>query len=238
MMNRRALLLGFLPLPAFGADFTSQLWTDVRPIYTATTNHPFLLGLADGTLPQRKFQFYLLQDGRYLHVFGRALNVLASKAPRAEWAEILNEHAIGSLKEERDLHQRLLAGFGLSRESMNEVAPAPSNYAYTNHLMVAVERLSFMEGLAAMLPCYWVYWEVGKELKKRGSKNAAYRKWIDQYAGAEYGAVVKQVLDMMNAEAEGAPESIRKSARKLFVLSARYEYMFWDMAWREENWAP
>jgi len=236
-MRLRALGLVLAALPLWGGEFTSQLWTDIRPIYQKTIEHPFLKGLADGTLPRDRFQFYLLQDRRYLRVFGQALSVLASKAPRPEWAATLNRHAIDSLKEEQTLHEKILAGWGVPPAAM-DAAMAPSNYAYTNHLLAAVHRLSFAEGLAAMLPCYWIYEEVGKELKKRGSKDPAYQRWIDNYAGDEYGAVVKQVLAMMDEEAARSSPAVRQSARELFVISARYEYLFWDAAWRLEKWAP
>lgn len=236
-MTGRVLGLVLAAVPLWGGEFTSQLWAGIGPIYEKTIRHPFLRGLAGGTLPREKFQFYLLQDRRYLRVFGQALSVLASKAPRAEWATTLNRHAIDSLQEERLLHERILASWGVPAASM-EAPMAPSTYAYTNHLLAAVHRLSFAEGLAAVLPCYWIYEEVGKELKKRGSKDPAYQKWIDTYAGDEYGAVVKQVLAMMDEEAARSSPAVRQSARELFVVSARYEYLFWDAAWRLEKWAP
>ena len=113
---------------------------------------------------------------------------------------------------------------------------APANYAYTNHLLVTVERGTFAEGLAAMLPCYWIYWEVGKNLTQRGSKNPAYQRWIHQYSSDDYGKTVRQVLEMMDAEAANLSPAARRRCIDLFVISARYEYLFWDMAWRGETW--
>ncbi len=233
------LLAALLPaMPAAAAEFTAQLWAEIAPVYRETLRHPFLTGLTDGTLPRDRFQFYLLQDGQYLRAFGQALNRLAAKAPREEWSLTLSRHAIEAIEAERELHGKILASYGAGAASMKSTAMAPTNYAYTNHLMNAVEQGTFAEGLAALLPCYWIYWEVGKELVKRGSKEPAYQKWIDQYAGDEYARSVQQVLAMMNAEAETAADGVRASARRLFVLSARYEYMFWDMAWKREAWPP
>jgi thiaminase/transcriptional activator TenA len=218
--------------PAWGGEFTGQLWSAIAPIYDKTVRHPFLAGLADGTLPRARFDFYLEQDALYLSAFSRALSLLAAKAPREEWALTLNRHAVEALEVERKLHESLL-GPGRRTPAM-----APSNFAYTNHLIAAVSQRPFAEGLAALLPCYWIYWEVGKQLKKRGSKNPDYQRWIDQYAGEEYGATVRQVLEMMDQEARAMSAASREAARKLFEISARYEYMFWDMAWREEAWPP
>ena len=226
-----ALLLAFA-LAAPSASFTDELWEHIRPLYHRTLEHPFLKGLTDGTLPRDRFDFYLAQDADYLSSFSRALSLLAAKAPREDWSLTLNRHAVEALEVERQLHDSLL------KENAKRPPMAPTNRAYTNHLLATVSMRPFGEGLAAMLPCYWIYWEVGKELKKKGSKNPDYQRWIDQYAGEEYGASVRQVLAMMNAEAQSMNAAQRAELKKLFEISARYEYMFWDMAWRMEEWPP
>lgn len=156
---------------------------------------------------------------------------MAAKASREQWAITLNQHAAETLKTERQLHESLLDG-----DVKAEMAPV--NRAYTNHLLATVHQRPFAEGLAAVLACYWIYWEVGKELRKRGSKNPDYQRWIGQYADESFGRAVQQVLDMMNEEAARMGGLSREHARQLFTLSARYEYLFWDMAWREEKWLP
>ena len=231
--------LGFLVLLGQAAPpFTSELWRAIAPIYETTLKHPFLAGLTDGTLPRSRFQFYLAQDALYLKVFGQALHALAAKAPREEWAITLGTHAIDALKAERELHETVLASYGVSKTDIALAVMAPANYAYTNHLLVSVERGSFAEGLAAMLPCYWIYWEVGKTLKKRGSPRQEFQRWIDQYSSEEYGKSVNEVLAIMNTVASGLDSLARASLLRRFIVSARYEYLFWDMAWREERWFP
>lgn len=222
------------PLPALllllAQDFTATLWSDAAPVYNRTLAHPYLRGLASGDLPRDAFHFYLRQDGLYLRSFAQALHTLAAKAPNEDWAATLARHATEAIEAERQLHQTLLQPGGAAVEM------APTNRAYTNHLLATVSRLSFTEGMAAVLPCYWIYWEVGKELRKRGSKDAAYLKWIEQYSSPGYGATVNAVLDIMNRAAAAASPAERENARRLFLISAQYEYMFWDMAWKRERW--
>jgi thiaminase (transcriptional activator TenA) len=235
----RFLLLALLAWPCLAeTGFTTELWSAIGTVYSRTLEHPFLKGLSDGTLPRARFRFYLLQDARYLRAYAQALNVLASKAPREEWAITLSTHAIDALRTERQLHGSILRSYGVSEKEMRAASMAPTNVAYTNHLLAAVHQRPFGEALAVMLPCYWIYWEVGRELKKRGSSDPDYRRWIDQYADPAYGKAVEQVLAMMNAEARDMSPSSRARAVELFTTAARYEYMFWDMAWREEQWVP
>lgn len=236
----RVLCLALLALSCRAAEarFTAELWADIRSIYAETLQHPFLKGLADGSLPRSRFQFYLVQDSHYLRAFAQALSVLAAKAPREEWAVTLHQHAVDALKTERQLHESVLRSFGVSPAAARQAPMAPANYAYTNHLLANAYQQSFAEGLAAVLPCYWIYWEVGKELKQKGSKKTDYQRWIDLYSGEEYGKVVQQVLDMMEAEAARLQPDRRQALKEKFRTSARYEWMFWDMAWREEKWSP
>ena len=233
-----ALLLALSCFQAKGAPFTDELWNDIRPLYTKTVEHPFLKGLADGSLPRSRFQFYLVQDAHYLRTFAKVLSVLAAKAPREEWTLTLNQHARSALGAERELHEGLLASYGVSFDAVRDAPIAPTTYAYMSHLLAVAYQETFSHGLAAVLPCYWIYWEVGKELQKKGSKDADYQRWIDQYASEEFGQAVEQVLEMMNTEAEHLNARSRKVLKEIFRTSTRYEWMFWDMAWREEKWQP
>jgi len=220
------------------APFTGELWTDVRPIYNDILRHPFLLGLSDGTLPESRFNYYLVQDWHYLRAFSDVLKVLAEKAPRKDWAATLRQHAASTLEAERQLHDTLLASTGITSKQIENTPVSPTTYAYMNHLRMTARQESFARGLAAVLPCYWVYWEVGKELAKRGSTRPAYQSWIDQYAGPGYGEVVEQILTIFNTEAENSGAASRRKLKESFRRSTRYEWMFWDMAWRQEKWQP
>jgi thiaminase (transcriptional activator TenA) len=227
MLLRMAAALSLLVPVASGGEFTQSLWQEIGPIYART--------LADGTLPRDRFAFYLEQDSAYLRRFAEVLRLLARKAPRGAWRRTLERHSGEAIEAERALHRSILESFG---SAQGQAAMAPTNYAYTNHLLAAASQGSFAEGLAAMLPCYWIYQEVGRELVKRGSKDAAYQKWIDNYAGEEYAKSVAEVLAMMDDEAARLSARQRDRCRELFRISARYEYLFWDMAWRKEQWKP
>ncbi len=216
--------------------FTHTLWRAIEPIYAAILAHPFLGGLTDGSLPQEAFRFYAVQDALYLRDFARALSLAAARAPREEWIIMFNDHAAGALRVERTLHESFFKEFGLSPEAVAATPLAPSNLAYTSYLLAAAHGGPFHEAVAALLPCYWIYWEVGKTLERAGSRDPLYARWIGTYASEEFGAVVRAVLECTDTLAVALREDERLAMRRHFVATSRYEWMFWDMGWRREAW--
>ena len=216
--------------------FTEELWRSIEPIFSAILAHPFVKGLTDGSLSEEAFRFYVVQDALYLQDYARCLALAAAKAPREAWCELFAEHAKVALVVERSLHESFFQVWGLSEEQVASTPYAPANLAYTSYLLrIAYER-PFEELLGAVLPCYWIYWEVGKHLERLGSPNPLYQRWIDTYASEEYAQVVRAVLAVTDEAVTDLPESRRAPIRQHFVTTSRYEWLFWDSAWRQETW--
>jgi thiaminase (transcriptional activator TenA) len=218
------------------AKFTDELWASIEPTYAAILRHPFIAGLTDGSLPRERFEFYAVQDALYLREFARALAIAAARAPRDDWIVMLAEHAAGALRVERSLHEGFFRAFGLTTESVLATPLAPTNLAYTHYLLAVAYGAPFHEALAALLPCYWIYWEVGKALTRTGSSNPLYERWIGTYGSDEFGVIVEAVLAATNEVAASLGEVERKAMRRHFRTTSRYEWMFWDMGYRAEQW--
>ncbi len=216
--------------------FTGQLWDDITPIYQAILTHPFVTGLTDGSLPEDRFRFYAVQDALYLRGFAKALAAAAARAPRDEWTEFLATHARDILIVERALHDSFFSDWDLTPEQVYATPVAPTNLAYTSYLLRVAHGGSFEEALAALLPCDWIYMRVGRELEEQGSPNPVYQRWVDTYASEEFLETVEELLDIVDGAAEGLDESRQEALRYHFIVSSRYEWMFWDMAWRKETW--
>jgi thiaminase (transcriptional activator TenA) len=216
--------------------FTTELWKSIETIYAAILRHPFIRGLTDGSLPRESFRFYIVQDALYLREFARALSLAAARAPRDEWIIMFNEHAAGALRVERALHESFFTEFGLTRDDVVATPLAPTNLAYTSYLLAVANAGAFHEAMAALLPCYWIYWEVGKELERAGSPEALYARWIGTYASKEFGALVAAVLEATDTTAARLATPERDTMRRHFLTTSRYEWMFWDMGYRREAW--
>jgi thiaminase (transcriptional activator TenA) len=216
--------------------FTGELWKSIEPIYAAILRHPFVTGLTDGSLPRESFRFYAVQDALYLRDFARALSLAGARAPRDEWIIMFNEHAAGALRVERALHEGFFKEFGLAPEDVAATPLAPINLAYTSYLLAVAYGAPFHEAVGALLPCYWIYWEVGKELERRGSPDPLYARWIGTYASDEFGGIVRAVLECADTLAPRLQAHERETMMRHFVTTSRYEWMFWDMGYRREAW--
>lgn len=218
------------------ATFSQTLFQRIGPIYQRILQHPFVAGLTDGTLDEAAFQFYAIQDALYLRDFARGLALLAAKASDDDTTVMFSEHAKTALVVERDLHGSFFSQWGLAPQDVYRTPMAPNNVLYTSYLLrVAYER-PFHEGLGAFLPCYWIYWEVGKELERRGSSVSVYQRWIDTYASAQYADVVQQAIALVNRVAQTLTVDDQERVAEHFVMTSRFEYMFWDMGYRRQAW--
>jgi thiaminase/transcriptional activator TenA len=149
---------------------------------------------------------------------------------------MFNEHAAGALRVERALHESFFREWDLSAQEVAGTPLAPTNLAYTSYLLAVAYGAPFHEVIAALLPCYWIYWEVGKELERDGSPDALYTRWIGTYASAEFGSLVRAVLDATDATAARLQPAEREAMRRHFLVTSRYEWMFWEMGYRRESW--
>ena len=189
-------------------------------------------GLADGSLPRESFQFYAVQDALYLRDFARALSLAAARAPEDEWIIMFNEHAAGALKVERALHESFFREWGLTPAAVAGTPMAPTTLAYTSYLLAVAYGSPFHEAMAALLPCYWIYWEVGKDLERTGSPDAVYARWIRTYASGEFGDVVRGVLDATDRVAERLHAHERDAMRLRRPLSRRAATSGCSGTWR------
>lgn len=212
------------------------MWHDSEPVYAAILEHPFLTGLTDGSLPADRFGYYVAQDAHYLRDYARALAVVGAKAPTHAAAGMFARHAADTVDVELALHSTLLPQLGLDPARLDEIAVSPTTLSYTSYLLATVYGGSFAEGLAAVLPCYWIYARVGAALLERGSPDRRYQRWIDTYAGEEFAATVAEVLALADVIGEDLSAVEDRRASGHFAVTTRYEWMFWDAAWRVEQW--
>ena len=130
----------------------------------------------------------------------------------------------------------MLPQLGLVPAELDAIEVSPTTLSYTSYLLSSAYGGSFIEGLAAVLPCYWIYAKVGAALLEQGSPDPRYQRWIDTYASPDFATTVAEVLTYADSLADDLGPAERRRARQCFAITSRYEWMFWDAAWRLERW--
>ena len=212
--------------------FSDELRESVADVYAAIRVHPFLTGLTDGTLPHAAFGHFVVQDRHYLRGYARALAVLAARAPTEDDTTLFAQHATGAIAAEQEMHAALSDALALDPDAPT----APTTLAYTSYLLATCHGGSFAEGLGAVLPCYWIYASVGEALLAESSPDPLYARWIAMYGGEEFRAVVEAAVQVMDRVAGELGPAERARVVEHHRTTSRYEWMFWDGAWRRERW--
>jgi thiaminase/transcriptional activator TenA len=213
--------------------WSEQAWKEAEPIYARILELDFIHELIAGTLSREKFLFYLRQDALYLVGFGKALAGIAAKLDNVEHSQAFLSFAGDCMAVERALHESYLG-----REKLPEqIEPSPTCLLYTSYILKQVHDAPLEVAMAAVLPCFWVYKEVGDYILAKQNKNDnPYQAWIDTYGGDEFAAAVQKAIDICDEVAVSRTEAQRQAMIKAYVLCTKMEWMFWDSAWKLEAW--
>jgi thiaminase/transcriptional activator TenA len=139
---------------------------------------------------------------------------------------------------EMDLHREYAAEFGIDETKLAATEPSPTTRAYTDFLVRVAATGTFGDLVAALLPCMWGFNETGRRLDARGRPDhEQYAAWIEMYSGEEFTELAEWCKGLMDEVAADASAAERERYTDLFRTSARYEYRFWDAAWRQEEWS-
>lgn len=217
-------------------SFSSEAWSRIDTLYRSILALPFNQELAAGTLSRERFTFYMLQDAHYLTVFGRALAVTAARAPDNDALIAFAGSAREAVVVERALHEDFFRKFGISAAEAAATEPSPTCSHYTSYLLATAHNAPYEVSVAALLPCFWIYWEVGKHLYGIAVPENPYQAWIDTYADEEFADGVRKVIAIADQVAEAATPAAREDMSKAFVRASQLEWMFWDSAYRLEQW--
>jgi thiaminase/transcriptional activator TenA len=217
--------------------FSVQLRRRSERIWQAIEIHPFLRELQAGTLPINRFTYFILQDYVYLLDFAQVLCQGGAKSPDLKTLELFCRHALGAVEVERSFHASFGETLGLSAKQLDAVPKGPITQAYIGHLQSVARGGTLGELVAAVLPCYWIYGEVGRRLyRNRPRTPRIYRQWIETYAAESFWQPVREQIHLMDQLGVTASRNEKQLMIQHFIVSSRYEFMFWQQAYRLESW--
>lgn len=215
----------------------SQLVRDKADhIWEASFHHPFVKGIADGSLSLESFKYYVLQDAYYLNHFAKVQAYAGAKAFDLQTTARLAAHAQGTYEAELSLHENFSRRLGVTKAEKEAFQAAPTAHAYTSHMYRAVLTGGLGEVIAALLPCYWLYYEIGERLKDCTPAEPIYHEWIRAYGGEWFKELVEEQINRLDELAEKATDEEKARMLEYFIISSQYEYSFWEMAYTMEQW--
>jgi thiaminase (transcriptional activator TenA) len=222
---------------AMAERLSELLRQKVAGIWEAQHQHPFVRGIGDGTLGLERFQFWLRQDYVFLIEYARLLALAAARSPDLEtmtrFATLLKE----TVETEMNLHRAYAAEFGISHEQLEREPTAPTTRGYTDFLLRVAATGDFAELVAALLPCMWAFSEIGRRLAMQPAPSEKrYARWIAMYSSREFAELAEWCRDLLDSLAADLPERDLQKLEAAFLTSSRYEWQFWEMAWKMELW--
>lgn len=215
--------------------FSDHLLDAGSDIWDAQLAHPFVTELADGTLDRAAFRHWVEQDYRYLHDYARTFALAGAKANDPTRTARLYGVAHTVLDDELDLHRAFAADYALTPEDLEATEKAPTCVAYTNFLVRTAHEAPLPVVAAAVYPCGRGYLDVAEHVAERSDGDHRYTPFVEKYTSDAFRESVAWMGELVDDTADENPGA-RDAMRDAFLLAARLEYRFWEMAYTREGW--
>lgn len=212
----------------------NKIITKSASIFSQIYDHPFNYQLKAGSLPIKSFQHYIEQDRHYLRKFALALQIASERLTVQSHKHKFKQFAGDMLETERELHEKYLGKllpyslFSQSKNSQQKEIPVIANY--TRYLLHKAQNSSVEEAVISLLPCFYIYMELGKRMQVHHCKaNNPYLAWIASYSSQQFKSSTEEIIRISDELLKGVlcvEKQIAICAS--FRISAEYEYQFFD----------
>lgn len=204
--------------------FSTKAWELSSKTVDAIKSHAFIQELRKGILCQEKFSYFIEQDYLYLTEFSRCLTIIAARISPRYSSKFLQFAQEIKTAEQDIVHVYFQDQFKSTPTDLF----TPATICYTNFLLNICANEPVEVGVATLLPCFWVYQDVGIFIAKKSSKNNKYQRWIDTYSSSEFETSVKEAITICDELASDSTEIIREKMLDAFFKSCCLEWHFWN----------
>ena len=217
---------------------TQRLLAATEDIWAEYHTHPFVRGIADGTLDEEKFRYYMVQDYLYLIDYAKVFAIGVAKARDPETMRLFAGYVHQILDGEMDIHKGYMQRLGIPLEEAERAPVALDNLSYTSYML----RVAYDEGpaeiAAAILSCALSYEYIAKEIVARdpaAADHPFYGEWVCGYADPGYAASNQVLVELTERLTKDYSQAQLEHLTEIFIACSRYEGAFWDMAWEMRN---
>lgn len=216
----------------------ARLLKAAEDIWARYYEHPFVLGIQDGTLDREKFRYYMIQDYLYLEDYAKTFALGVAKAGSLETTRLFAGYINALTGSEMDIHRGYMGKLAVTQEELDGTRRSLNNLSYTSYML----RVAYEEGeteiLAAALACAYSYEVIAKKIVERNPsavEHDFYGDWVKGYLSEQYAKENVILFDTLERLTEDYTEKQMAHLTEIFVVCSRYELAFWDMAWLMES---
>lgn len=203
-------------------------------IWAGFDEHPFVRGIADGSLDKEKFKYYMIQDYLYLIDYARVFALGTVKAADSRTMKLCAGYVKQILDGEMDIHKGYMARLGISLDEAERTPVALDNLSYTSYMLRVAYDGGAAEVMAAILSCAVSYEVIGRHIVENNPRSAEhefYGEWIKGYSAPEYAEANRVLEDLTEDLIADCSNEQFERLKDIFINCSRYEGSFWDMAW-------
>lgn len=222
-------------------NVSERFYQKAMPVWKTYFDHPFVRGIGDGTLPREKFQYYMVQDHKYLMQYARVFAMGLIQCTDERDMRMYSDLIHATLDTENAVHQAYLAELGVTREMIDRTPMALNNKSYTDYMIAEAHKGGLPEISTAVLACSWSYKVIGDFLETIPGylDHPFYSRWISMYTSDGYRSANDDMITLVDRYCNGLPEEHLQRLDQILLDCSYYEYQFWDMAWTMgESYTP
>ena len=213
---------------------TERLLAASADLWAEYNDHPFVRGIADGSLDQEKFRFYMIQDYLYLIDYAKVFALGVAKARDMDTMRLFAGYVHQILDGEMDIHKGYMQRLGIPLAEAERTPRALDKLSYTAYMLQVAYDEGPAEIAAAILSCAVSYEHIARKIVSEypdAASHPFYGEWVEGYANADYSAANQVLMDLTERLTAGYSEVQLQHLEEIFCICSRYEMAFWDMAW-------
>ena len=205
--------------------WSQTAWKAALPVVEHIKQHPFVQGIMTGTAPLEGFVHYLQQDMIYLGNYADEMNALSELMPDGFMQQLFHRLAEEGVTTEQELHVFLAQKYNVQEDKV----PGSFTQGYMDYTGTYLEKGRAELAIAALLPCFWVYNEIGHYIASSApQEDHPYKAWIDTYESPQMDYVVRKVIEVADKLAHDCSQATQAEMRRIFVGATEWEYKFFN----------
>lgn len=212
---------------------TQQLLDYAAEVWTAYNEHPFVLGIQNGTLEREKFRFYMIQDYLYLGDYAKIFALGVAKATSLSNAMLFSRY-ISVMNGELNVHSNYMARLGITQEDIDSAKRSLDSLSYTSYMLRVAYEETEVEIVAAILACAYSYEVIAKKIVENNPAavdDEFYGSWISGYVSEEYSEENRVLIELLDDMTKSYTPAQIEHLKEVFLVCSRYEMAFWDLSW-------